>query len=360
MNCDKFSEMLLDYLDDTLSNEEKIQMDMHLQSCVVCKEEMELVRENMNLLHDLPMVELPDGYHEELMAKLSSEAKIIPITAHKAKKATNRWKQYSLVAAAALIVVASGGINGILSNREPIDQMVRGTPTDGVVLDTPVTESDDVESGVLESQVNAMSAPAQDAGAIEEKQTVSNNTANNSDLGTARMLEPQESKDDKSNDTYADENKSAVTAQGNADVIMPYHEMPAEARLADDMGSSIESTMEETIEDSVAMGAYDVGVRSLPNGAVMMKSVVSEEAVASDQAGNAWDEDIETQKNDAVISHIHAIGGNVVFMASDGEKTTAIIPEHQLDTLVSALKEIATVKTIETNEEEMTVEITLK
>jgi hypothetical protein len=66
-------------------------------------------------LKNLPEVELPEGYHEELMDKLAMEQKKISLFVP--KKPKHRWKQLSLIAAAVVLVAAIGGVQGILDLR---------------------------------------------------------------------------------------------------------------------------------------------------------------------------------------------------------------------------------------------------
>lgn len=109
MNCTECSDKIWDYLDGTLSETEQTEIQAHLESCNVCKAELEEIANIRKELHGLPFVELPEGYHAELMQKLQEETKVLPFR----KKKERRWKPYSLIAAALLIVAAIGGIDGI-------------------------------------------------------------------------------------------------------------------------------------------------------------------------------------------------------------------------------------------------------
>ncbi|WMI81871.1 anti-sigma factor family protein [Anaerotignum sp. MB30-C6] len=115
MSCDKCRELLWGYLAQELTKEDADFVATHLAECTTCKEEAFRLQEIMDSLKNLPEEELPEGYHNELMGKLAQEIKVVPFPVR--KKPQYKWKQFSLIAAAALLVVAVGGAQGILSFR---------------------------------------------------------------------------------------------------------------------------------------------------------------------------------------------------------------------------------------------------
>lgn len=112
MKCDAVKEMLWAYLENETT--ETAEIESHLAVCAACREELELQRELKNALEGLPDEELPEGYHAELMQKLQAEKKVVPFPAKK----HYGWKQLGTIAAAVLVVVAAGGVKGMLEMRQ--------------------------------------------------------------------------------------------------------------------------------------------------------------------------------------------------------------------------------------------------
>lgn len=122
MNCEAVREMLWAYLEKETTAAEAEKIEKHLTVCADCRAELELQKEMMDSLQSLPEMELPEGYHAELMQKLRAEAapNVVPFPqkAAQKKKKQPMWKQWGMVAAAVLMVVAAGGMNGMLEMRE--------------------------------------------------------------------------------------------------------------------------------------------------------------------------------------------------------------------------------------------------
>ena len=118
MNCEAVREMLWAYLEKETTAEEAVKIEEHLKNCAVCREELKLQQELMETLSGLPDEELPEGYHAELMKKLQAEAapNVVPFPVRKKNQPV--WKQWGMVAAAVLVVVGVGGMNGMLEMRE--------------------------------------------------------------------------------------------------------------------------------------------------------------------------------------------------------------------------------------------------
>jgi len=116
MNCETVREMLWAYLEQELTAEETVNIEEHLKNCDDCRKELELQKEIMDSLQNIPDEELPEGYHRELMQKLQAETKVVPFPVKKKKQPM--YKQWGMIAAAVLVVVAAGGMNGMLEMRE--------------------------------------------------------------------------------------------------------------------------------------------------------------------------------------------------------------------------------------------------
>ena len=118
MNCEAVRELLWAYLEKEITAEEAVKIEEHLKNCADCREELELQKEIMDSLQHIPDEELPDGFHAGLMQKLQAEAtpNVVPFPVKQKKRP--QYKQWGMVAAAVLVVVAAGGMNGMLSMRE--------------------------------------------------------------------------------------------------------------------------------------------------------------------------------------------------------------------------------------------------
>ena len=55
--CESIREMLSAYIDDELDTGERQVVDLHLESCSLCREEYESMRKTVDLLRKLPLVE---------------------------------------------------------------------------------------------------------------------------------------------------------------------------------------------------------------------------------------------------------------------------------------------------------------
>ncbi|WP_405726358.1 anti-sigma factor family protein [Anaerotignum sp.] len=118
MNCEAVRGLLWAYLEQETTAEEAVRIEEHLKNCADCREELELQKEIMDSLQNIPDEELPDGFHASLMQKLQAEAapNVVPFPVKKKKQPV--WKQWGMIAAAVLVVVAAGGMNGMLEMRK--------------------------------------------------------------------------------------------------------------------------------------------------------------------------------------------------------------------------------------------------
>lgn len=144
MNCETVREMLWAYLEKETTAEEAVKIEEHLHHCAECRAELELQKEMMETLAGLPEADLPAGYHEELMQKLQAEAKVVPFPVKQKKQ--NRWKQLSLVAAAVLVIVAAGGMDGILGMRASQNEAVQEIKAADTTVPMPEVVEDAVET----------------------------------------------------------------------------------------------------------------------------------------------------------------------------------------------------------------------
>ena len=121
MNCIQCKEYLLEYAEGTLSASLQEQVQKHIDTCPKCAEEAALFAQMTDVLHHMPEVDLPAGYHTELMQKIQKESKtVLPFPTAKRRN----WKNIGLIAAAVLVVVAAGGVQGIQKLRTAQESIV--------------------------------------------------------------------------------------------------------------------------------------------------------------------------------------------------------------------------------------------
>ena len=176
MNCETVREMLWAYLEKELTAEDAVKIEEHLNHCADCRKELELQKEMMETLSGLPEEELPEGYHTELMQKLQAEAapKVVPFPVKKKKQPV--WKQWGMIAAAVLVVVAAGGMNGMLDMRESQNAAVAemkaadtaepmaASAEDMIVAEESTEITSDLDGAITYKKANAPAAGTETAG----------------------------------------------------------------------------------------------------------------------------------------------------------------------------------------------------
>lgn len=172
MNCEAVREMLWAYLERETTAEEAVKIEEHLNHCAACREELELQKEMMETLAGLPDAELPEGYHTELMQKLQAEAapNVVPFPqkAAQKKKKQPMWKQWGMIAAAVLVVVAAGGMDGMLEMRKSQNAAVQEMKA----ADTVEPMEASIDMMVAEETEDASVAQQEDTGVEYKKKNV--------------------------------------------------------------------------------------------------------------------------------------------------------------------------------------------
>ncbi len=109
MKCEDACIKMSLFFDNELSSEEKTHLMEHLEHCQNCKEEWIQLQNVMNLLSELPPLELPENYHAELMEKLKAEqVQASPFSVPKKHKTSlGRYWGTAAVAAIALLTITS-------------------------------------------------------------------------------------------------------------------------------------------------------------------------------------------------------------------------------------------------------------
>lgn len=105
MDCNKAQELMSLALDDMLTDTEKQALELHMQQCETCREAYDLYLSIHHELQSVATVEVPSGFHEELMDKLKEDIKQV----HKHK----RFNYRSFNVAAVIVFVIIFGVISI-------------------------------------------------------------------------------------------------------------------------------------------------------------------------------------------------------------------------------------------------------
>ncbi len=73
MDHEAIQELLSSYVDGDLSPEQRRLVEEHLERCAACREDLHLLRETLDALHDLPDLRAPAGFTEAVLARLGEE-----------------------------------------------------------------------------------------------------------------------------------------------------------------------------------------------------------------------------------------------------------------------------------------------
>ena len=107
--CEDMAVIMSLYIDNELNDEELEHFENHLKQCPACKEEMKQLKEMLFQVRNLEEIELPKGFHEEVMKKIQDTNKIKP---------KGKFRRYGLVASM-FLMLASIGI--FLSNDNSVE-----------------------------------------------------------------------------------------------------------------------------------------------------------------------------------------------------------------------------------------------
>ena len=255
MNCDTIKELLWAYLENETTAEETAKIETHLEGCAACREELAQQKELKNALASLPDEELPEGYHTELMQKLQAENKVVPFHV---KKKTRGWKQLSMIAAAVLVVVAAGGMKGMLEMRQNQNETVERILFEDTELTADTSEkaaeqaATDTAEQAAEHADAGKDATVSEQGTKKAKSPVSQKTAPKE---TAKTSQPVESAMPKTS-FYANEAEDAAENDG----VMLSGTRSADSNAADSMTLQVaeKAAALQAIRESIeTFGGYE-------------------------------------------------------------------------------------------------------
>lgn len=215
MKCEYCREKLWEFLDGTLPEEEAQELRAHLTECPACAEEAKLVKDLSCTLRDLPEEELPEGFHDELMLKLSRESKLPLEDSNTAvqregkvvpfpKKKKQNWRNLGLVAAAVVMVAVLGGTQGLLQMR----------PAQDAVVQDMMEQADEAQSttAAMDAEEAEMDAVPETADYKAENDAVSSEIAQKSRSG-AKTAVPVEGTEEVSGREQAETTESMPEPQ---------------------------------------------------------------------------------------------------------------------------------------------------
>ncbi|MCJ8345368.1 FecR domain-containing protein [bacterium] len=112
MECNKFDELIQLYIDHSLSNEQKIAFDGHVDFCSRCREELQSYEKLMTMFGEELSIELPSGFTAKVMDSLPE------VTFQRKSQAFGfgfeklmQYKKYISFAVASVVMVAALNFN---------------------------------------------------------------------------------------------------------------------------------------------------------------------------------------------------------------------------------------------------------
>lgn len=70
MNCERANELIMKYMDGTITENEAIQLNLHINECQTCKEEFAVYDSILEEFESFKYVEPPKGFDEAVMEKI--------------------------------------------------------------------------------------------------------------------------------------------------------------------------------------------------------------------------------------------------------------------------------------------------
>lgn len=135
---DQWTDRLSEYLDDELSSAERQQLEAHLKTCMVCGpvlEDLKAVIKRAGQLDDQePVADLWPGVREAIGSR-----QVIDLAARRKPARRFSFSLPQLVAAAAALVLMSGGTAWVFSNPRDSDAIASNIPQSTEVVAQPVS-----------------------------------------------------------------------------------------------------------------------------------------------------------------------------------------------------------------------------
>ena len=125
MNCGTIREYLLPYLDETILPEIKTAVELHLETCRGCQQELLTLKETWRMLDVIEPIEASDAFRSRLQERLQAERLKKSTTESSLGAFFPRWVPYLASAAVVLLVSIILIINLNFPKEEissPVDQ----------------------------------------------------------------------------------------------------------------------------------------------------------------------------------------------------------------------------------------------
>lgn len=107
VDCEECRSIFFEFITDEITDADKRDVVSHLKICEKCREDLQNTKRVFSDFQELPMMEVPSGFHEELMSKIEIEAEKLPPIK---KETANKGKQLRMATVAAVFLVAVGVI----------------------------------------------------------------------------------------------------------------------------------------------------------------------------------------------------------------------------------------------------------
>lgn len=127
MNCDKYENLMNQYIDGELYGDLKDDFEQHISGCQLCRKKLDALTQIVYKLNNIEEEELPDTYHSEVMNKIA-------VTENK-KRFYNFSKAFA-TAACFIILISAGGV--FLKNTQTAENIPKSNIADEDFTDAPL------------------------------------------------------------------------------------------------------------------------------------------------------------------------------------------------------------------------------
>lgn len=204
MDCEKFEPLLLDELYEELDEVTSAAVKRHVQGCARCASILNGMRATRRLA-TVPVVDLPDGFEDRILAATRAAQKVVPITwktrVSRAASLAGNWAMRPQTTMAAVFLLMIGTSAFVIRSRQtsPAAQSVSVTVAGEPAASVAVAERDSLDDKAAAAAHGAganapvptilpPAAPAQNGIAIAQK----DEAQSDSDLGRARESKTKE------------------------------------------------------------------------------------------------------------------------------------------------------------------------
>lgn len=335
MSCDRCKKLMWEYLAQELKKEDADFVKAHIETCASCKEEATQLQKVRDSLRSLPEEELPEGYHTELMEKLEQQKRVslFPVR----KRFYVRWKQASLLAAAVLLVVAVGGMQGVLSLQKN---------QSGLMYDIETGEQQETNPNVLDHSF---------AGQEEKTRTTENRgmqveekATEESDVSQIESMAPTQEKTENTLQNVAPTQEKVesapqlVESHGEQEIIQQVEEeSPQVLEQETNSSESVKSVQEEAVPPLVRAEMRTDIYRMTDENSV---SEVQQQVILTVASKEGM---IDTIRNLAISLEGYEVG------QSDVETIKVAVPLRNAENFMDSLKELGETRNLEFTSEEM-------